>query len=432
MPPVRIAIDGLASDPIGPEARFYAAEELLRPLGLRAARTTPDALGAGDLYVGPSPEAVPEHVIRVRAGAPADASREDGDLGDLFAETFRQLAGRVEASVRQRDRLGRFLSAFHPEAPDPLARPVDAMRARLADALRERGVTARDPEWDGKRWAVAVTHDLDALRTRRLASLVGDGLRGHLRRGLRRATGPDDRMRTARALAALSEKNGISATFFAKAGASGREDVPTQPERHAGWFRQLREAGHEIGLHPSIQAATDSARLARERDRLAAALGERPTLVRSHFLRWTEPLTPEAYADAGFQADSTLGWADRSGFRRGTAHPFRLWDHRRQAPSRLWELPLAAMDTTLFVHRGLGDNEAADRLLRVLESARQSGGLAVLLWHNCMDGDPAWWRRLRVLESVLTAARERGAAILPLGRALALAQSRATRDPLRH
>lgn len=424
MPPVRIAIDGLASDPVGPEARFYAAEELLRPLGLRAVRSEPGALEAGDLYVGVSPEAVPEGAIRLQSGAPAEAGLEGGVLGDLVAETFRQLAGIVETSVRQRDRLGRFLYAFHPETPDPLGRPVDAMRARLADALRQRGVPVRDPEWDGKRWAVAVTHDLDALRTRRLASLVGDGLRGHLRRGLLRATGPDDRMRTARALAALSDANGTPATFFAKAGASGREDVPTRPERHAGWFRQLREAGHEVGLHPSIQAATDPARLARERDRLAAVLGERPTLVRSHFLRWTEPMTPEVYADAGFRADSTLGWADRSGFRRGTAHPFRLWDHRRNAPSRLWELPLAAMDTTLFVHRGVGDDEAADTLRRVLESARQSGGLAVLLWHNCMDGDPAWWRRLRVLESVLAVARDRGAAVLPLGRALALAQSR--------
>ncbi|MEM6328005.1 MAG: polysaccharide deacetylase family protein [Bacteroidota bacterium] len=370
----------------------YAAEELVRPLGLRIS-DDPDA---------------------PRLGTEAE------DV-DLLREGFAWLSGARERDL-PRDRWGRVSFESMPEG-NPLATPVDDLRDVVAQRLASRGLTARATRWDGHEWAVCLTHDLDALRTRRLRVFVGDAVRGRPRRGLQRAVGPDDRLRTAHSLAALAERHGARATFFAKAGTSGPEDVPARPERHRAWFRALREAGHEVGLHPSMEAATDPPRLGAEADRLTSVLGERPRLVRSHFLRWDERVTPAIYAAAGFEADSTLGWSSTPGFRRGTAHPFRLWDTEAGAPSSLWEVPLAVMDTTLFAHQRLSDAAAADALREVFAAARRTRGVAVVLWHNAMDGDPAWWRRLGVLDRAITEAREDGAALLPLTEAVAMGQA---------
>lgn len=380
----------------------YTAEEVLRPLGFRLADDD---------------------------GAPS-VGLDDKDVGAL-REGFRWLSGGVEREVSERDRWGRVPLKSMPESHrvDPLARPVDAARERLGETLRRARMDVTLPTWLGRSWAVCLTHDLDALHTSRLRAFAGDLARGFRNRGIRRAVGPDDRRRSARALAELAEANGHRSTFFVKAGASGPEDVPARPERDSRWFRHLLDAGHEIGLHPSIHASMDPARLDEEARRLARVIGMSPRLVRSHYLRWDAAVTPALYARAGFRADSTLGWSESPGFRRGTAHPFRIWDPTVQRASSLWEVPLAVMDTSLFVHQRLTDEAASERLTDVFEAARHSNGVAVVLWHNCMDGDPAWWRRLRVLESAVRQARRDGAALLTMGQALAAAQMEGRENP---
>ena len=379
-------------------ALVYAVEELLRPLGLAVRHVPAGLLTRRGIWVGAEAHAEALHL-------------PVSDLQTLFG----WLSGARESATPERDRWGR---ARHSASPHDLAPPVDVLRAALAERLRERGVSVREQTWDGKRWAVAITHDLDAMHTPRLRAFLGDASRGDLRRGLTRGLGMDWRRESAQVLIRLAERHGIRSTLFVKAGESGREDVAASPERHREWLRDLRERGFEIGLHPSIQAATDGARLKRERDRLAAVLGHTPTLVRSHYLRWEEPITPQIYARAGFAADATLGWAEAPGFRRGTAHPFRLWDAASASPSSLWELPLAAMDTTLFEHQHLSHGDAEASLLAVCKAARQSGGLAVLLWHNSMSEGARWTRRLDALDRVIGHARDTGAALLTLGQAL--------------
>src|SRR5690606_15653084 len=94
------------------------------------------------------------------------------------------------------------------------------------------------------------------------------------------------------------------------------------------------------------------------------------------------------------------------------------YDRDPERESDLWELPLAVMDTTLFTHLGLDDDAAAATLRDVVAAARAVGGCAVVLWHSAMDADPAWTRRLAILDRVIAEARADGAAVGPL-RALA-------------
>ena len=350
---------------------------------------------------------------------PAGVRADPG--GDLVASAAWWLAGLQEAATRARDRHGRFpyaasLQAALGDGPGgPLRPAVDAYRRWLGGALRPLGVEAPGRTWGGAPWALALTHDLDAVRTRRLAALAGEAARGRPGLALRRALGPDARWRSVGALRALAERHGTRATWFAKPGAWAPEDVPTPlGRRYRRLLRSLEADGHAVGWHPGYGAHDHAGRLEAERARLAAALGHAPTVVRTHFLRWTEPATPRLLLANGVRIDSTLGFAEHEGFRRGTAHPFRVYDVAADRVTDLWEAPLAAMDTTLYTHRGLSDGAAADALAETLRAARLSGGVAVVLWHNSLDGDPAWGRRLHTLGQQVGQALRDGAAVGPL------------------
>jgi hypothetical protein len=205
----------------------------------------------------------------------------------------------------------------------------------------------------------------------------------------------------------------MRSTFFIKAGATAVYDVPYDPDHRTldPVWTAAREGLAEIGLHPSYFAHDHPGRLERERARLATAAEQKGTpvgpFVRTHFLRWIEPSTPRALAGAGFSADTSLGFSGRVGYRRGTALPFRLFDVLAGRPLDLWEVPLCAMDTALFVHGGHGQADALAAVEATLAGAAGAGGLAVLLWHN----EPLPGGHLEVLYEAMRRARAKGARI---------------------
>ncbi|MDT7857511.1 hypothetical protein RQM47_12740 [Rubrivirga sp. S365] len=401
-----------------------AAAALAAP---RPART--EALGWVEIDAGGGPERWPLPV-----GPPGDRpALGRGGGADLVASAAWWLAGLQEAATAARDVHGRFpygasLQAALGDAPGgPLRPAVDAYRAGLGHALRRLGVSVPGRAWGaGATWAVALTHDLDGLRTRRLRALagaLGRGGAGWLQAG-RRALGPDVRWQSALALRRLARRHGARSTWFVKPAAWTAEDLPADlgAARVRRFLRGLEAEGHTVGWHPGYGAHDHPARLRAERARFADALGHAPRLARTHFLRWTDPTTPRLLARAGVQIDSTLGFSQHEGFRRGTSHPFRVFDVEAGRTTDLWEMPLAVMDTTLAAHRGLDAEGAAAALGAVLDAARRSGGCAVVLWHNDLGGDPAggagWSARLSALDHAVGRAEAAGAAVAPLDRLL--------------
>ncbi len=354
----------------------------------------------------------------VPVGPPGPATVGDAVAGAAWwlaglqerATTGRDVHGRVPYAATLQSRLG--------DAPGgPLRPAVDAVRQRLAEALGERGVAVPGRTWGGRAWAVALTHDLDAVRTRRVRAALGSLGRGKVAEAARRALGPDRRRASIRALHALGQRRGAPATWFVKPGAWAPQDVPggLDPALVQA-LRQWRADGAEIGWHPGYGAHDHPARLAAEAERFSQAFGAPPRLSRTHFLRWDEPGTPRLLAARGVAVDSTLGWSAQPGFRRGTAHPFRFYDLEADRPSAVWEMPLAVMDTTLADHQRLGPGAVAEALRDVFDAARERGGVAVVLWHNQVGGDTAGWTaRLDALDQELGRARDAGAALGPAG-----------------
>jgi hypothetical protein len=143
----------------------------------------------------------------------------------------------------------------------------------------------------------------------------------------------------------------------------------------------LRDAGVELGVHPSHFTLGAPRRLAEEVAALRGVLGHGALGGRQHHLRWT----PESWLhweNNGLLYDGSVGFADHVGFRAGTAFPYKPWLLWLDREARLLEVPLVVMDTTLFRYQRLGNGEIRDTLSRLLATCRNVGGVFTLLWHN--------------------------------------------------
>ena len=379
----------------------------------RRARWVLETLGAPGLQLG---EDVP-----YRPEAWEAVERGELPAGDELAAAFFHLA-RVEELGVDVDRHGRFLAAS--SCLDPLDPPLERLRRELG---------AEPPLYRGARFAVALTHDVDApwrwtrvgvrgaaarLKSHALAGRAGPAV--HEARGLARVPvhklrGTDPNWRFAET-AAEERSLGARSTFFLLAGHGHRADGAS-PEVYDRLRPQLvetlLESGSEVGLHGSYLAAENLDRLARERATLAQLDG--PLIGhRYHYLRVDPHRNLAPLAGIGFRYDTSLGFPDALGFRAGIAHPFRPWDFAHDRPANLIEVPLAVMDATLAEERyaGLSAAEAKPQVFALLDWAAEHGGAFSILWHpERFDGPSArGWDRLYF--NTIEAVRERGGTCL--------------------
>jgi peptidoglycan/xylan/chitin deacetylase (PgdA/CDA1 family) len=291
------------------------------------------------------------------------------------------------------------------------------------------------PRWKhGARFAVALTHDVDAVRY----FSVREGLRL-----LRRARGPrsyafrrglaqvaeslfssgrgGDPFWTFDRWVAEEERHGFRSTYFFLPSSPARVheydgtyawDDPVAFQGRRGTVRDLMRGlasrGHEIGLHAAYLSHRDGDELRREKHEVEEALGAPVAGLRQHFLRFDIEATWAAQQQAGFAYDATLGFNEALGFRAGVAAPFRPWRVDSRSPAELLELPLTVMDGVLFRTLKLDRDLATRRVRRHLDAVEACGGLAVLLWHpNAADASryPGWFEAYAEILEELAARR---------------------------
>ena len=370
----------------------------------RRARWVLDTLGATGARLGDG--------LPYDAAAWEEVDRGERPQGDELAQGFFDLA-RIEEREGPHDAHGRFLGAA--TALDPLDPPLERLRARL-------GIDP--PRWVGKRFAVALTHDVDIPWRWTRIGVRGAGARlkeavaarhvsaaAHEARALaalpvHRLRGTDPNWSFDRVLSLERERNARS-TFFVMAGHGHLADGPS-PETYERLRPRLvatveRGAG-ELALHGSYAAAEDEGALAAEKARLETLAGQ-VRGQRYHYLRVRPHANLAALERLGFAYDTSLGFPDAPGFRAGIAHPFRPWDLDAGRPLDLVEIPLALMDVS-FDDRylGLSARRAEARIIALVEWAAQHGGGFAVLWHT--DRFDRWtaagWDRLyaRLIETV--------------------------------
>jgi hypothetical protein len=366
----------------------YGGDPAVRPDGVSIVERAGDLLWHELLDVGPDPRAddgrVPFDLVgaigaflrdEADADAPPDASDAHGRL--TYA-----------ASLPARTGYGHI----------PI---VNVYVGYLERLLRDRlGVVGR-PRWpDGKRAAIALSHDVDMPDR---YALLQSGLRPwRLRRNARGYARSTARLARARLgdrtpgdfwlfddVARSERDHGFRSTFFFSAvpfhHAHGDPvDVlyDVRDPRFRPVFERLLDDGFDIGLHASYRAFEEPERLATERAALAGAARTAIPGIRHHYWHLGPDIaaTLRGHEAAGFEFDSSIAFNDHVGFRRSVALPFHPFDPVLGRPLRTIQIPTFCMDGNLFytsddVEAGVS---AVDALVDEIVA---TGGVGSIDWH---------------------------------------------------
>jgi hypothetical protein len=154
-------------------------------------------------------------------------------------------------------------------------------------------------------------------------------------------------------------------------------------KRLSDQVRQLKNAGHRIGLHQGFHSWQDSQRMLSEKKRVEGSLGESISSCRQHWLRFSFKNTWMAQEQAGLRLDTTLGFNERTGFRNGAALRLPAWIASEQRFSESLDiLPMVLMDSHLFDYGQMDTEKRKKTIDRILDEIAFVGGEATVIWHQ--------------------------------------------------
>jgi hypothetical protein len=317
---------------------------------------------------------------------------------DIIAAAFYLLSGWQEYFSDTRDRHGRFpYAASVQKRYGFVTLPVVNYYFEVLKTAIEHvtGQVLRPRHWAGDApFAAFISHDIDNMRSawkapakaalaQRQWLKLGQQLWQHL-------TQPDawDNLET---VATTTAKHGATSTFFIlPEHAPGADGIPNADYTLSVplllRIKYLAKQGEEISVHGSIGTAEHGEQLRREQQKLPVP----PLGLRYHYLRWEPRCTPSLVDEAGFDYDSTLGFAEHFGFRHSFCHPFYPFNFREGTGHSFLEIPLNVMDASLHHpnYLQLPPAEIVPALQPMLTEIERFGGVATVLWHN-ENFDPA-------------------------------------------
>jgi len=335
--------------------------------------------------------------------------------GDLVAGAYRLLTYLDESRVAEsaRDRCGTFPTAALSGSRRAIAgEPIVEQHAALLlhqMLLKHPGLDrAILPRWpNGKRWALAVTHDADHVHIGSceeiVSSLLGsirrlDGTKWKLfRLGFRYRNLP---CRNPYFMFPRWHKwegqRRITSAFYLYVRPNGvRRDADdcksTVADPRMDWIRlkEMAASGWEFGLHPSIHAKESPESLLTAKAYLEKSLGTTVDGLRHHRLAldWRRPYaTHSAHARCGFRYDSSVAWRDEPGFRAATCLPYRPFDPDEKKTVPIHVIPCSLKDRHVMRWSSAVQDDqyqaAVEAGQSIINRVRSAGGVAVLDWHQ--------------------------------------------------
>jgi len=334
---------------------------------------------------------------------------------DIIASSFFMLTRYEEVIVDERDKFDRFpATASLAYKEGFLDRPiVNEYIELLWTWIDSFGLGfQRRNLWEGKDFAVCLTHDVDRIRKFRIIPPVftlkralfknkslGEAwmiLADYIKTTLRMK---DDPYQAAfEKVIDLEKERGVRSTFYFMAHG---EDYFIRDPLIVGLIRRLENESFEIGLHGSFDSYDNSDILKEEKGRVEEVAGNPIVGSRQHYLRWKTPDTWRALEKASLMYDTTLGFADQEGFRSGICHPYRPFDIFENRVLDIWEVPLIVMDGSLFGYQNLLAEEGLERIQALVDTVEQYNGVLVVLWHNSSFYEPENPRATEVYNQIL-------------------------------
>ena len=148
---------------------------------------------------------------------------------------------------------------------------------------------------------------------------------------------------------------------------------------------KIKSNQHEIGIHFSYETYNNANNALAEKNIFFSNEKIFQAKSRQHFLRWSSLITPRILNSVGIQKDYTVGYADHVGFRSGTCTKYKLYDLENRCELDTYEIPLIAMDVSLFGETYMNlscENEILEVLFLLEDECRHFGGTYSILWHN--------------------------------------------------
>ena len=335
---------------------------------------------------------------------------------DIVASAFYFLACWQELTLKDRDHWARFpFQGSLQQQLDIVQRPVVMEYLHL---LHQALNTLCEPDqmqpvpipfWpDGKKFAVCLTHDVHTVKRWSLASVGAEVRRcaglvlKHIQpvRGFSRLAHSTlsvikrENPVAPHLLLEQEKRYGYSSSFYLMTGNSSSFDPPlygSDKESFKHAIDAIEQRGGEVGLHPSFNTYNRPDQMAAEMARLEQLVNGSIVGCRQHDLRFEHPTTWRHQEAAGLTYDSTLYFAEKTGFRAGWSMPFRPYDPDLDARMRIWELPLTVMDGTLRDYERLDPEKGFESISAILDTVKRVNGLFVMLWHNDFGAaTPAW------------------------------------------
>lgn len=259
-----------------------------------------------------------------------------------------------------------------------------------------------------RRYELVLTHDIDYLqypKRKYFRALLGDIAK---RRDLRTAEirikyllgkDPFDKYDW---LMDQSEKIGVKSHFYFMASTLISPLRDTEYYINKSKFKktvtEIMRRGHEIGFHPGYYSYVDAEVWECEKNALEGAIAQPVKEGRQHYLRIEMPDTLNIWDKNNMEIDSSLGYADKEGFRCGTGDEFPVFDFLNREQMSLRERPLIVMEGTLC--RGL--NYSLEQIFSIykyyIKVGKRYNSQLTLLFHNSSFESISWlgWEKLYI------------------------------------
>ena len=155
-------------------------------------------------------------------------------------------------------------------------------------------------------------------------------------------------------------------------------------------INHIKERGHVVGFHPSLETFDNAEKWKLEKDSLEQTLNAQVNEGRQHYLRFKAPFTWQIWEDNNMLFDSTVGFNKLVGFRCGTGDSFSIFNFLTRKKLNLKELPLVVMEGALkSMTKTSNDYLAA--LNKYRDISRCYNMKYTVLFHNS-SFDPVFWK----------------------------------------
>lgn len=307
---------------------------------------------------------------------------------DIFASSFFMLTRWEEIVNKIRDSHGRFPGAESTAFKNKfLHRPVVneyvEMLWKMLKKLGYHGIRKK------KKFELIFTHDIDVLNYHRsVPKILGDIFK---RKNVNAALEKikylfyPNPYNTFDFLMTKSERLGVKSHFYLMS-SSGSSIYDSNSYLNCKLFfsniHEIKKRGHILGFHPGYETYDNPYKWRVEKKLLEDAIQQKVLEGRQHFLRIDLSKTLSIWEENNMEIDSTLGYADKEGFRCGTGDVFHLFEIKGRRILKLKERPLIVMDGTLRQYQEYALDKVSDVLNYYISIGKKFESPITLLFHN--------------------------------------------------